>query len=67
MRAAREQSPSRGEARVPLGQDMRGLTVKIGDADMHKIDTVAGEARSDLDVLLLHVEDEREEALNLRG
>lgn len=46
---------------------MRGLTVKIGDADMHKIDTVAGEARSDLDVLLLHVEDEREEALNLRG
>ena len=33
---------------------------------MHEVHSFACEARSDLYVLLLHVEDEREEALDLR-
>lgn len=33
---------------------------------MHEVDAVRGEARRDLDAVLLHVEDEREEALELR-
>lgn len=42
------------------------LTVEVGYTDVHEVYSFACEARGDLDVLLFHVEDEREEALDLR-
>jgi hypothetical protein len=34
-------------------------------SDVHVVDSIIREARCDLNILLLHVKDEREEALNV--
>jgi hypothetical protein len=41
------------------------LTVEVIVPDVHVVDTLIGEARRDRDVLLLHVEDEGQEALDV--